>query len=111
MAANVTFQVSAYGSIPASGIVATTIEGEASLTARPTVPAAKEATLTTRTNNTSGTLTMTTGHGLVTGDRVDLYWDNPDGTEGQAFGAVLGSVAAAPGDTRILRPRSAACQM
>ena len=50
---------------------------------------AQPATLTTRTNNTSGTLTMTnSSHGIVTGQRVDLYWAG-----GQCYGAVVGTVS------------------
>lgn len=39
-----------------------------------TLAAAKVGTLTTRTGNTVGTLTMVTGHGFTTGCRIDLYW-------------------------------------
>lgn len=101
MAASQTFQTNGYGSMRATGGNTVTITGEATLNAEPTVPAAKSATLTTRTNSTSGTLTMTTGHGYTTGDRCDIYWDNADGTEGACFGAVLGTVSAAPADTAV----------
>ncbi len=54
-----------------------------------TVPAAQAATLTTRTNGTSGSLTMTSSsHGITTGQRVDLYW-----TGGHCYGAVVGTVS------------------
>lgn len=36
--------------------------------------AAKVGQLTTRTDNDTGVITMTTGHGFVTGDRLDVYW-------------------------------------
>lgn len=39
-----------------------------------TLPAAKTGRLTTRTNDTSGTLTMDSGHGLVDG-LIDIYWE------------------------------------
>jgi hypothetical protein len=56
-----------------------------------TVPVAQPATLTVRTNNTDGSLTMTNaGHGIVTGQRLDLYW-----TGGKRFYAVAGTVAGA----------------
>lgn len=96
-----TFQTNGYGSMKASGQSSVTITGEATLNADPTIPAAKSATLTVRTNGTSGTLTMTTGHGYTTGNRCDIYWDNADGTEGACYGAVLGTVPAAPGDTAV----------
>lgn len=50
--------------------------------------AAKTGTLTTRTSNSVGTLTMTTGHGIQTGDRLDLYWDG-----GQRRGITVGTVS------------------
>lgn len=40
------------------------------------VPAAKAGTLSTRTNNTDGTLTLGSGHGITTGATIDLYWTN-----------------------------------
>lgn len=42
----------------------------------PAVPAAKTGTLTTRTDNDTGTLTMTAGHGFVTNTRVDVFWNS-----------------------------------
>lgn len=51
-------------------------------------PAAKTGTLTTRTDNTTGTLTMTAGHGIITGDRIDIYW-----TGGSRRGVTVGTVA------------------
>jgi hypothetical protein len=39
-----------------------------------TLVAAKTGVLGTRTDNNTGTLTMTTGHGLTTGLIVDIYW-------------------------------------
>lgn len=40
---------------------------------RPTAPAARAGTLTTRTNNTAGVVTLAADHGIVTG-LVDVYW-------------------------------------
>ena len=40
-----------------------------------TLNTAKTGTLTTRTDNNTGTLTMTAGHGITTGQIVDIYWD------------------------------------
>lgn len=53
---------------------------------------AKTGTLTTRTNNTDGSLTMTAGHGITTGARLDIYW-NIGGVKGSRRGAVVGTVA------------------
>lgn len=38
------------------------------------VPAAKSGSLSTRTDGDTGELTMGGGHGITTGDRLDLYW-------------------------------------
>lgn len=38
------------------------------------VPAGKAGTLSTRTDNETGTLTLGSGHGITTGQIVDLYW-------------------------------------
>lgn len=56
--------------------------------ANDSLAAAKTGTLTTRTSNTAGTLTMTTGHGITTGQRLDIYWSG-----GSCYGATVGTVA------------------
>lgn len=38
------------------------------------VPAAKTGSLTTRTDDNTGVLTMTAGHGFITNDVVDVFW-------------------------------------
>jgi hypothetical protein len=38
------------------------------------VAAAKPGTVTTRTDEDTGVLTMTAGHGFVTGDYIDVFW-------------------------------------
>lgn len=63
-----------------------TVNYEASAPA--TLAPAKTGTLTTRTNNSDGTLTMTAGHGFLTGQRLDLYW-----TGGSRRGVVIGTVS------------------
>ena len=67
-----------------------TVTGPVGITANPaSVTIAQPATLTTHTTNTTGTITMTnSGHGITTGQRVDLYW-----TGGQCYGAVVGTVS------------------
>lgn len=52
------------------------------------LPAAKVGSLTTRTDNDTGVLTMNAGHGILTGDRLDVYWDG-----GSRYGMVVGTVA------------------
>lgn len=66
-----------------------TISDDAGILGNPTVLAAQPGVLTTRTNNTSGSLTMTnSSHGIVTGQRVDLFW-----TGGSCYGATVGTVS------------------
>jgi len=62
--------------------------GEVLAQATPTVAAAKTGTLTTRTDADTGTLTMTTGHGFSTGDKIDLYWST-----GSRYNVTCGTVA------------------
>ncbi len=50
--------------------------------------AAKTGVLTIRTNGTDGSLTMDTGHGITTGQRLDIYWSG-----GSCRGATVGTVA------------------
>lgn len=52
------------------------------------VPAAKAGTLSTRTDNTTGTLTLGASHGVTTGARIDLYW-----TGGKRRGVTVGTVS------------------
>lgn len=66
-----------------------TISGESQALASPTVPVAVSGVLTTRTDDTSGSITMDAGgHGITTGARVDLYW-----TGGSCYGATVGTVS------------------
>lgn len=67
---------------------ADTTEGELAVMAEVTVPIAKAGTLTTRTDNDTGTLTMSTGHGIVDADTIDLYW-----TGGCRRGMTVGTVS------------------
>lgn len=39
------------------------------------LPAGKAGILSTRTDNDTGVATLSAGHGLQTGDKVDVYWD------------------------------------
>lgn len=53
------------------------------------VPVAHAGTLTTRTSNTVGTLTMSSGgHGITTAARLDIYWSG-----GSRRGVVVGTVS------------------
>lgn len=48
---------------------------EAAVSYEVTVPAGKSGTLSTRTDNETGTLTLGSGHGIATGNTIDLFWD------------------------------------
>src|SRR6185369_12276008 len=66
-----------------------TISGEGGLAPlEVSVPAGKAGTLTTRTDNDTGTATLGAGHGILTGDRVDVYWIG-----GHRYGMTVGTVA------------------
>lgn len=61
---------------------------ESKLSSSAVLPAAKTGTLSTRTDNNTGILTMAAGHGITTGQRLDLYWAG-----GSRRGMVVGTVA------------------
>src|SRR5689334_13440236 len=52
------------------------ISADGKVARNPTVPAAVQGgTLTGRTDNDTGIVTMPAGHGFVTSDKVDIYWN------------------------------------
>lgn len=53
--------------------------------------AAKTGSLTTRTDNTDGELTMTTGHGITDGARIAIFWSGGCAYLG-TVGTVVGNV-------------------
>ena len=66
------------------------IEGDGQIVQSLAVPAAQGGSLTTRTNDTDGEITMdASDHTVDTGDRVDLYW-----VGGQRRGVTVGTVTA-----------------
>ena len=50
--------------------------------------AAKSGTLSTRTSDTAGTLTLASGHGITDGQEIDIYWSG-----GRAYKATVGTVS------------------
>lgn len=56
----------------------------------PTIARAKVGTLSTRTDNDTGVLTLETGHGVTTAvaNKLDMYWDG-----GKRVGVTVGSVS------------------
>jgi hypothetical protein len=71
---------------------ATILTAESQTLSNASVPAAKTGTLTTRTDNDTGELTMTTGHGITTGARLDLFWVT-SGVAKRRYGMTVGTVA------------------
>lgn len=71
----------------------TTPSDDEQVMAEPDLAAAKAGALTTRTDANTGTLTMAGGHGILTGNRLDIYWVNADGTVGRRYGVTVGTVA------------------
>jgi hypothetical protein len=65
-----------------------TVSGDEATYQDPSVPAAKTGSLTTRTNDTTGTLTMAGGHGFLTGDLLAVFWSG-----GAASYVTAGTVA------------------
>ena len=55
--------------------------------------AAKSGTLSTRTSDTAGTLTLAAGHGITDGDTIDVFWTDANGVLKCAYGATVGTVA------------------
>ena len=65
-----------------------TPEGDGQVVRDPSIAAAKSGTLTTRTSDTAGTLTMSSGHGFTNGQIIDIYW-----ATGQCTRATIGTVS------------------
>ncbi len=57
------------------------------------IPAAKAGTLSTRTDNDTGILTMASGHGITTGARLDVHWVDANGVNRCRRGLVVGTVS------------------
>lgn len=51
-----------------------TVPSNASVRREITLPAAKTGTLSTRSDDDTGILTMTAGHGITNGQLLDIYW-------------------------------------
>lgn len=78
---------------PLTGTTSLTTTGEADHHANPTCALAVSGTLTTRSTDSTGSMTLGSGHGIVTSQRVDLYWVNTDGTDGKCYGVIIGTVS------------------
>ena len=87
MSANLNYGVSiSGGGMAIQSIVRRSGSGSIALTE--SLAAAKTGTLTTRTDNTDGELTMAASHGITTGQRLNIFW-----TGGARFNVLVGTVA------------------
>ena len=68
--------------------ISATLSSDLSTTFSESVPIAKSGTLTTRTDDNTGTLTMASGHGITTGQRLDIYWST-----GRRYTVLVGTVS------------------
>ena len=65
-----------------------TRNGDLTVAAQVTLPAGKSGTLTTRTDDNTGQLTVASGHGITASDTVDVYWSG-----GRRYGVDVTAVA------------------
>lgn len=83
--------VGSVGGISLQGTVSRSAEGQ--ISQEVSLPAADAGTLTTRTSDTAGTLTMDSGsHDIETGDTIDIFWTDAQGNLKCAYGATVGTV-------------------
>lgn len=73
---------------PVTSVISRTASGAIRHSPSIAVVAANTGTLTTRTDGDTGTLTLLTGHTMMQGDVVDLYWDG-----GSLIGTTIGVVS------------------
>lgn len=86
--------VSGGGTSIQSGPVTRT--GSGGITHSEALIAATAGTLTTKATDVAGTITVATGHAIITGDKINVFWAG-----GVAYSATAGTVAAAPDNTAI----------
>lgn len=77
-----------YAGLPAAFSLSTTISSDLGTPFSETLAVAKAGTLSTRTDDNTGVLTMAGGHGFTDGQRLDVYWSG-----GSRRGMTIGTVA------------------
>ena len=65
-----------------------TRSGDLTVASQVTLPAGKSGTLSTRTDDNTGQLTVASGHGITASDTVDVYWSS-----GRRYGVDVTAVA------------------
>lgn len=68
----------------------TTVTGDLSVSAIPTMTAAKAGTLSTRTDANTGVLTLGSGHGVTDGQKISVFWSGGKRTN-MTVGTVSGT--------------------
>ena len=68
------------------------------------LPAAKTGTLSTRTSDTAGTLTLEADHGITDSDVINIFWLDADGVYHCAYGATVGTVSSGQKTVTSLAP-------
>lgn len=69
------------------------IDQEMQVNLSQSIAAAKTGTLTTRTDDNTGTITGQSGHGITTASVFDAFWTNADGSVGCQRNIVAGTVS------------------
>ncbi len=67
-------QVASVAGLSIQSALARTASSQISHESTPPLPAAKAGSLSTRTDDNTGVVTLAAGHGLEMGDVVDVYW-------------------------------------
>lgn len=79
------------GGVAVQGSVARSAEGQ--IGQEVTLAVAQAGTLSTRTSDTAGTLTLSADHGITDADVIDIFWTDDDGNLQCAYGATVGTVS------------------
>ncbi len=83
---SVQYQIEVAG-LSIGGVVNKSEEG--SFAHAPTLAAGVDGTLSTRSSNTAGVLTLGAGHGLTDADTIDVHWTDADGLHCVAYDCTI----------------------
>lgn len=88
MAISISRNLNISGNAGSSIQASVTRTGDGGIVADVTLPAGKAGTLSTRTDDNTGTATLSVSHGILDGMIVDVYW-----TSGVRYGMTVGTVS------------------
>lgn len=91
MNATLTITGSVTGLTPVAKVTKTATAGIAPLDT--TLAAGKSGTLSTRSDNVNGTLTLVANHGITDAATISIFWTAANGVPQFAYGATVGTVA------------------